>query len=141
MKLISLSLIVAGLSLTAGAQTPAPATLNDVWAPVKVATPPSDAYIGLSKLDDGEIRHYNYGEQAEPGTFYLSSRDGGLTWRKVNYGRDMPFADQRSPLSGEYIRLANMGPTGVYCIRTKGGINGDRTVTKVTDTPSIMLKP
>ena len=67
MKLISLSLIVAGLSLTAGAQTPAPATLNDVWAPVKVATPPSDAYIGLSKLDDGEIRHYNYGEQAEPG--------------------------------------------------------------------------
>lgn len=141
MKRLSLVGLLAGLALHAGAQTSVPSTLDEVWAPVRVATPPSDAYIGLSQLDDGEIRHYNYGEQAEAGTFYLSSRDGGLTWRKVRCSREMPFADRRSSLSGEYIRLVNMGPMGVYCIRTEGGIGGDRTLTRVSPTASIMIKP
>lgn len=139
MKRLSLACLLAGLALHAGAQVPA--SLDEVWAPVRVGTPPSDAYIGLSLLDDGEIRHYNYGEQAEAGTFYLSSRDGGLTWRKVPCARGMLYADRRSPLSGEYLRLANMGPMGVYCIRTEGGIGGDRTLTRVAETPSIMIKP
>lgn len=139
MKRLSLACLLAGFALHAGAQVPA--TLDEVWAPVQVATPPSDAYIGLSLLSDGEIRHYNYGEQAEPGTFYLSSRDGGLSWRKVPHARSMPYADRRSPLSGEYLRLANMGAQGVYCIRTEGGIDGDRTLTRVSSTPSIMIKP
>ena len=47
---------------------------DSVMEPRKVGIPPSDAYIGLSLLETGEIRHYNYGEQAEPGSFYLSSR-------------------------------------------------------------------
>lgn len=34
-----------------------------------------------------------------------------------------------------------MGRMGVYCIRTVGGIDGDRTLTKVSDTGSIMIKP
>ena len=46
-----------------------PSTIDSVFAPIKVATPPSDAYIGLSKLETGEIRHYNYGEQAVAGNF------------------------------------------------------------------------
>ena len=116
-------------------------SLDSIVAPVRVATPPSDAYIGLSLLDNGEIRHYNYGEQAEPGTFYLSSTDKGLTWTKVPYAKEMPFADCQSPVSKEYIRLVNMGKQGVYCIRTQGGIDGGRTLTKVTDIGSIMIKP
>ena len=36
-----------------------PSTIDSIFAPVKVATPPSDAYIGLSRLETGEIRHYN----------------------------------------------------------------------------------
>ncbi len=139
MKRIAAACLLAALSVQARAEKPQ--TLADVWAPVQVATPPSDAYIGLSLLPDGEIRHYNYGEQAEPGAFYLSSRDGGLTWRKVPYAKEMPFADRQSPLSGEYIRLANMGRQGVYCIRTEGGIDGDRTLTRVAPTASIMIKP
>ena len=118
-----------------------PTSIDTVYAPVRVSSVPSDAYIGLSMLKDGEIRHYNYGEQAEPGTFYLSSRDKGLTWKKVPYTPDMLFGDLRSPLSGEYIRLFHAGKQGVYCIRTEGGIDGNRTLTKVTGTQSIMLKP
>ena len=50
-----------------------------VWEPRVVAIPPSDAYIGLLLLETGEIRHYNYGEQAESGSFYLLSTDNGYT--------------------------------------------------------------
>ena len=131
----------AGTSLQAQAQTQLPASIDSVFAPVRVATPPSDAYIGLSLLEDGEIRHYNVGEQAAPGSFYLSSRDHGLTWKQVRCPREMLFADRRSPLSGEYIRLVNMLDQGLYCIRTEGGLTGNRTLTKVSDTRSIMVKP
>ena len=92
---------------------------------------PSDAYIGLSRMGDGEIRHYNYGEHPEEQRpLYLSSRDNGLTWTKVYLSRDLPYADQRSPISGEYIRLfcAN---NKVYAMRTEGGLNGGRTISLI----------
>lgn len=112
-----------------------------IWEPRVVGIPPSDAYIGLSLLVDGEIRHYNYGEQAEPGSFYLSSRDKGNTWKKVNIPKEIPFADTRSPLSGEYIRLIGAPGMGTYAIRTSGGLDGGRKLVKVSDTMAIMLKP
>lgn len=127
-------------SVSAATESTVPSTIDSVRSPIKVAAVPSDAYIGLSIMPDKEIRHYNYGEQADPGTFYLSSRDNGLTWQKIRYTSDMPMADTQSPVSGEYIRLVNMGKQGVYCIRTVGGPDGNRTVTKVSDVGAIMLK-
>ena len=124
-----------------GLMAETPAGVEKPMGPVKVATQPSDAYIGLSLLPDGEIRHYNYGEQAEEGTFYISSRDGGKTWKKVKYSKEMPYADRQSPISGEFIRLVNMGPNGVYSIRTEGSIEGNRTLRKVDSIASIMIKP
>lgn len=112
-----------------------------VMTPMVVGVPPSDAYIGLSQLDNGEIRHYNYGEQAEPGSFYLSSQDKGFTWKKVNTPRDIPFADIQSPISGEYLRLISAPGMGTYAIRTNNGLNGDRQLIKVSDKMGIMLKP
>lgn len=109
--------------------------------PRVVAIPPSDAYIGLSLLETGEIRHYNYGEQAEAGSFYLSSTDKGLTWKKVNTPKEIPFADTRSPISGEYIRLIAAPGMGVYALRTVGGLSGNRELQKVSDSMAIMLKP
>lgn len=114
---------------------------DTIMAPWKVATPPSDAYIGISLLETGEIRHYNYGEQAEPGSFYISSTDKGFTWKKLSVPKEIPFADTRSPLSGEYIRLIAAPGMGTYAIRTNGGVEGSRQVIKVSDTMVIMLKP
>ena len=139
MKYATTSLLIfiaSGFSATAAAPA-----IDSVYAPLKVASGPSDAYIGLSVMPDGELRHYNYGEQADAGSIYLSSRDHGMTWTTLRGPRDMPQADVASPISGEYIRLVNMGAQGVYCIRTKGGPDGDRTVTKVSDLGSIMIKP
>lgn len=140
-RLSTLCLLAAGFFIPGQAQQARPTVLDSVYAPLKVATPPSDAYIGLSLLDNGEIRHYNYGEQAVAGTVYLSSTDHGLTWKRVNRPKEMPFADCQSPVSKEYIRLVDMGAMGVYCIRTSGGLTGGRTLTKVADRNSIMIKP
>lgn len=112
-----------------------------IWEPKVIGIPPSDAYIGLSLLESGEIRHYNYGEQADEGTFYLSSKDKGLTWTKINIPNNIPFADTRSPLSGEYLRLISSPGMGTYAIRTNGGLNGGRELVKVSDSMGIMLKP
>lgn len=130
---------VAACSLYLNAQVPE--TIEQVYAPVKVATPPSDAYIGLSLLENGEIRHYNYGEQAESGTFCLVSTDKGLTWKKKTLPKEMPYCDVRSPRSGEYLRAIAMGDKGVYCVRTTDGIDGGRTITRVSEKPAIMIKP
>lgn len=129
---------LCSLCLRAQGQMP---QLEQVYSPVKVAIPPSDAYIGLSLTDEGEIRHYNYGEQAEDGYFYLSSKDKGLTWQKMAVPRNMPFVDKQSPISKEYIRLVSMDNMGVYCIRTVGGLSGGRTLTQVSAKPAIMIKP
>ena len=107
-RLSTLCLLAAGFFLSGQAQQARPLVLDSVCAPLKVATPPSDAYIGLSLLDNGEVRHYNYGEQAVAGAVYLSSADHGLTWKRVNRAKEMPFADRQSPVSKEYIRLVDM---------------------------------
>ncbi len=112
-----------------------------IFAPVVVGTPPSDAYIGLSLMEDGEIRHYNYGEQRESEKpYYLSSRDNGRSWKKISIADDLPYADIRSPFSGEYIRAMHSS-NSVYVIRTVGGIDGGRTITKIDNKIAIMLKP
>ncbi len=38
-----------------------PHTVRDVYAPVWVGRPPSDAISGLVRLENGELRHYDYG--------------------------------------------------------------------------------
>lgn len=116
-------------------------TRKQIYEPEVVAIPPSDAYIGLSLLESGEIRHYNYGEQAESGSFYISSTDKGETWKRVNVPKEIPFADTRSPISGEYLRVIAAPGMGTYAIRTSGGLNGNRNLIKVSDTMAIMVKP
>ena len=99
--------IAAALSvLPVAASGESSCPLENVYAPVITGTPPSDAFIGLALMEDGEVRHYNYGSNPEPEQpFYVSSRDGGLTWKSVTLPYELPYADSKSPASGEYIRL------------------------------------
>lgn len=125
-----------GCTLTA-ARSAVPVSLDSVYAPVIVGTPPSDAFIGLSRMPDGELRHYNYGSHpASAQPLYLSSRDSGLTWRSVTLPYELPYADQQSPLSGEYIRLFCVG-NNVYAMRTEGGLTGGRTIVRIDDRPAL----
>ena len=58
--ILSVALVCASLGIQA---QHIPSTIDSIFAPVKVGIPPSDAYIGLSKLESGEIRHYNFGNR------------------------------------------------------------------------------
>ena len=84
-------------SLSLPARGEIPDLLEHVFAPVIVGTPPSDAFIGLSLMADGEVRHYNYGSHPKPEhPVYLSSRDGGRTWKSVALPYELPYADIQS---------------------------------------------
>ena len=121
------------------AQTPE--NLKNIFAPKVVAAAPSDAYVGLSKLPSGELRHYNYGEHpAHPDPCFLQSKDNGLTWKTVNLPKELPYADQYSPASGEFIRVFYANG-GVYALRTEGGLDGGRTIVKIDNQAGIMNKP
>ncbi|MFI3327772.1 MAG: sialidase family protein [Rikenellaceae bacterium] len=127
--------------LTLAANMALGASVESIFAPVVVGVPPSDAYIGLAKMESGELRHYNYGEQKrDEAPFYISSWDKGLTWKRVNLTSDLVYADQKSPASGEYIRVYALNRK-VYSVRTRGGIDGGRDIGVVDEEQSIMVKP
>ncbi|MFC2111716.1 sialidase family protein [Bacteroidota bacterium] len=107
---------------------------SEIMAPVFVGHPPSDAYIGLSKMEDGEIRHYDYGEQSQleveeireemrHARKYIYSRDNGLTWYQKKVPPGFIGADVRSPISGEYLRIL-VSYDSIIAVRSEGGING-----------------
>jgi len=43
-----------------------PRSITEVHAPVWVGRPPSDAISGLVRLENGELRHYDYGFDPTP---------------------------------------------------------------------------
>ena len=54
---------------------------SKVYHPTVVGSPPDNAFVGLVRLDNGEIRHYNYGEGNKGGkSFYIRSVDDGHSW-------------------------------------------------------------
>ena len=117
--------------------------LSDVCAPVFVGRPPSDAYIGLARLDTGEIRHYNYGEHPDPREpCYIFSRDSGFTWERRMLAEGVIGADQKSPVSGEFIRLRRArSPDATMVVRSRGGIDGAWTEKLALSESFVMLKP
>lgn len=151
----SLVLLLANLSLLCApalvtAANPAlvfpaevPATIAEVHAPVWVGRPPTDAGYGLVRLVNGEIRHYDYGDQVsillrnQPDHLpknYLVSLDNGLTWDSKSVPPTHMGADSRSPVTNEYVRLISK-EDGVYAIRSKGGMDGQWSMHRIWETP------
>ena len=115
--------------------------LDKIYAPVVVGVSPCDAYVGLAKMENGEWRHYNYGENASTDKpMYLYSRDNGKSWQTQFLPKDLPYADQKSPVSGEYIRIFT-SRSAVYALRTEGGLEGGRHIVKIDNKLGIMNKP
>jgi hypothetical protein len=120
-----------------------PAAITDVQAPVWVGRPPTDAGFGLVRLVNGEIRHYDYGDQVsillrhQPDHLpknYIVSLDNGLTWDSKSVPPQHMAADARHPVTNEYVRLLTK-EDGVYAIRSKGGMDGQWTSHRVWETP------
>ncbi|MGL5317176.1 MAG: sialidase family protein [Bacteroidales bacterium] len=109
------------------------------YAPEVVGKCPSDAYIGLSLLNNGELRHYNYGEQRDPGYFYLKSTNNGQDWTKIELSKGRYYADRANPLTQTMVRLYY--DKKVYCVRYAAGEDGTDQLITVSDKPYIMIKP
>ena len=119
---------------------------SKVYQPTVVGSPPDNAFVGLVRLDNGEIRHYNYGEGNKGGkSFYIRSVDDGHSWDTVYVENHWVGADVKSPVTGEYVRLAT-SENGLTAIRSQGGIDGNWTQNEVYTAGEgegayIMLKP
>ena len=81
--------------------------LKKIYAPTVVGVQPGDSRNGLCVMPDGEIRHY--GERikthpwAEAEVCYISSVDGGLTWKYHECDKDVLGSAQYVPELGKYF--------------------------------------
>ncbi len=91
--------------------------LGEIHEPREVAVPFSDAYCSLCVLPDGEIRCYGkrpLTDVPEGASIpvYLSSRDGGLSWKEHRVKPGCVGASVRSPWSDKYLSLNYTGEEG-----------------------------
>lgn len=102
-----------------------PVSLQEIFAPVFVGRPTDNAFNGLVRLPDGELRHFGFeGSWNSPSVHvYIYSQDNGLTWkRKVVEDPDL-FTNENmppavcSPYSGDFIRLAST-KDGTFVMRS-----------------------
>ncbi len=130
MSQIALTLAAAAGPVAMGGE------LDTVHAPVVVSRIPVNAFNGLFRCADGEIRHYGDGG-------YLSSRDDGLTWswqdaptRETRGGRPLAM----SPRTGTCLRLSS-GNGGTVVFRSTTGPDGQFTGRTISDCRVIMVRP
>lgn len=125
----------------AGARPDAPESLDEVFAPVVVGAPPVNAFNGLFRCPDGEIRHYG-------GDGFVYSRDHGLTWRRRRLGEADAAGRKagggvalgRSPATGTCLRLVS-GFSGTFVHRSTDGPDGEYTARKIDASRVIMVRP
>ena len=135
--MIKSMLLVASVAASSTVYAAVPSTLDSVFAPVKVATGPSDAYIRTLAYARWRATPLQLWRAGRCRILYLSSTDGGLTWRKVKAARDMPQADIAKPTLGRIYPVGQHGSRRCVLHPHQRGPSGDRTVTKVSDMASI----
>ncbi|MBE6589333.1 MAG: exo-alpha-sialidase [Ruminococcaceae bacterium] len=95
---------------------------SDIWAPVTVAVPDADAWSTLCVMPDGEIRAYGHYRkesvfQKNPRRCYLSSVDGGLSWKRhMVEGRFTLGASTYVPYLGKYVAVRDAGAEGSFVL-------------------------
>ena len=102
--------------------------LQSIYAPTVVATPLEDARRSVCILPDGEIRCYGSIERDKKNpkgkAAYLSSVDGGLTWKtRYSHGKmgactyipvkDI-FVTSRADAEGTWFLISKIGPEDPY---------------------------
>lgn len=101
--------------------------------PYVLGVPPQNAYTGLVKVAENDIRHY--GKDC-----YIKSTDKGLTW-KTFIVVDGNFYGKQSPASKEYLRVYSGKNDTVWAIRSNGGIDGVWEKRQIDNNGAIMIKP
>lgn len=115
--------------------------LEAIHSPRVVAEPPRYAHRDMMVMPDGEIRHYGSDfVGGEVRDVYLSSRDGGLSWKEDIRPEGDLGAMVRCPWDDYYLAIAEPADKGGFlrCVRSKGG-PADVAGARWTDTASRSL--
>lgn len=140
-EVIVFTIIVCSAAIAETGEPNRPKSLDDVYAPVVVGTPPVNAFNGLVHCPDGEIRHYgNDG--------FLFSKDHGLTWKWRPFGEvdasgkaaggGRPLG--MNPKTGTCLRMVGQRD-GVFIHCSTDGPDGKYTVQKIDPRRFIMVRP
>lgn len=99
------------------------AFLKEIYEPQVVAIPPEDARRSMCVMPDGEIRSYGMDRKnavhGKGRVIYLSSKDGGLSWKKRLAPAGSLGAASRLPWRGRYVTVCEADrnvDTGVYAM-------------------------
>ena len=118
--------------------------LLKIYEPKVVAIQPDDSRTGICVMPDGEIRHYgesNKENPTKPGTpCYISSVDGGLTWKYCEYSVEEMGRCTYIPELGKFFALSIITNADKDCeagtyvrISKKGPDDKDFAVKKASD--------
>jgi hypothetical protein len=134
---LSLSLLLLSIPVRAQESSP-PLTLNAIFAPIVVGTPPTNAFNGLARMPDGEIRHY-------VGSDYIASKDEGLTWSELQNPESAPPTKGQglgiSPSTGTCLRMIGHAEEGTFVLRSTQGVVGHYERIPVDPRRFIMIRP
>ncbi len=133
------TLVVAGVLASTVSFGAEPASLDAIYAPVVVAAPPANAFNGLVRMADGEIRHYGGGG-------YITSGDHGLNWTEHRFTdaerkRGDGVAMARNPATGVWLRAVSSGDAGTSVFRWADGLDGPRETIGLDKRRFIMIRP
>ena len=93
--------------------------LKRIWEPRVVAQPPSNAWMDMCVMPDGEIRHYG---KLDGERVYIASRDGGLSWKTFDVDdRRAMCAGLQCTKSGRWVQS--------YWLAGEGGFQGSEMPT------------
>lgn len=106
---------------------------TDKTSPLVVGTPPQNAYTGLVRLNDGEIRHYGP-------NMYIWSKNNGISWDSTLVS-DGNLYGKKDPRSKEYLRIYAGSNDSIFAVRSQGGIDGKWTKKLIDTNGAIMIKP
>lgn len=115
------------------------ATLEEIYEPIVVGTPPANAFNGLVRMPDGEMRHYGGGG-------YITSRDNGLNWTEHRFTeaerkRGDGAAMARNPATGTWLRTVGGRTSGTSVFRWPNGLDEPHETIQLDQQQFIMVRP
>jgi BNR repeat protein len=133
------TLVPTCLLACAGLARAESADLQNIHEPVVVGTPPVNAFNGLVRMPDGEIRHYGGGG-------YVASRDHGLSWTEHRFTdaerkRGDGVAMAHNPATGTWLRTVSGRNAGTSVFRWPNGLDGPRDTIQLDQRQFIMVRP
>lgn len=104
---------------------------------VPTGTQPQDAWRGLCRMADGEVRHYGFeGKQGERRRIYIASRDDGDSWTRCLARTSWEDAMVKCPWADYWLTICSLENSQSRVIKSKRGPGDPESRTFQVSTPN-----